>query len=350
MNVEGLAETARMIAEETPEALVHQQRLDVADREAFIAYAEAVACEYGAVHQIYNNAGIASGKTVLDAGFEVYDKVIGINLCGVIHGTKVFLPHLIASGDGHVINISSLNGYMAQDELSAYCTTKFGVRGFTETLRIEMLRDRLPVKVTVVHPGGVKTNIARAGLENAEELGVEVSEHQRQRVEVYNEKLLRMPPPKRRRSSSTASSARRRGSASVTTRAGGLDRARVPGQLHEGHARTEPVGEDGGQVGAGVAVVAAARWPPPVSARWPPPTRPVWPEAGALPVGRARRITRAPAAGLVVMLRRTVLSTGACAGSSSKRLITSATTIFISCSAKAAPRQRRRPPPNGIQV
>jgi NAD(P)-dependent dehydrogenase (short-subunit alcohol dehydrogenase family) len=194
VNDEGLAETARLVEAEAPNVAVHEQHLDVADRHAFIAYAETVAGEFGVVHQIYNNAGIASGKTVLDASFEVYDKVIGINLFGVIHGTKVFLPHLIASGDGHVTNISSLNGFMAQDELSAYCATKFGVRGFTETLRIEMLRDKLPVKVTVVHPGGVKTNIATAGLQHAEELGYEVSDHERRRVQAYNDKLLRMPP------------------------------------------------------------------------------------------------------------------------------------------------------------
>ena len=193
VNDEGLAETARLLAEQAPRAVVHTQHLDVADRHAFIAYAETVAGEFGVVHQIYNNAGIASGKTVREASFEIFDKVIGINLFGVIHGTKVFLPHLIASGDGHVINISSLNGYMAQDELSAYCTTKFGVRGFTETLRIEMLRDKLPVKVTVVHPGGVKTNIATAGLQHAEQLGYEVSDHERRRVQAYNDKLLRLP-------------------------------------------------------------------------------------------------------------------------------------------------------------
>jgi NAD(P)-dependent dehydrogenase (short-subunit alcohol dehydrogenase family) len=194
VNDEGLAETARLVVAQVPSVAVHEQHLDVADRHAFIAYADTVAGEFGVVHQIYNNAGIASGKTVLDASFEVYDKVIGINLFGVIHGTKVFLPHLIASGDGHVTNISSLNGFMAQDELSAYCATKFGVRGFTETLRIEMLRDKLPVKVTVVHPGGVKTNIATAGLQHAEALGYEVSEHERRRVQAYNDKLLRMPP------------------------------------------------------------------------------------------------------------------------------------------------------------
>jgi NAD(P)-dependent dehydrogenase (short-subunit alcohol dehydrogenase family) len=194
VNDEGLAETAQLVEAQVPSVAVHEQHLDVADRQAFIAYADTIAGEFGVVHQIYNNAGIASGKTVLDASFEVYDKVIGINLFGVIHGTKVFLPHLIASGDGHVTNISSLNGFMAQDELSAYCATKFGVRGFTETLRIEMLRDKLPVKVTVVHPGGVKTNIATAGLQHAEALGYEVSEHERRRVQAYNEKLLRMPP------------------------------------------------------------------------------------------------------------------------------------------------------------
>lgn len=194
VNGEGLAETARLVEAEVPNVAVHEQHLDVADRQAFIDYAETVAGEFGVVHQIYNNAGIASGKSILDARFELYDKVIAINLFGVIHGTKVFLPHLIASGDGHVTNISSLNGYMAQDELSAYCTTKFGVRGFTEALRIEMLRDKLPVKVTVVHPGGVKTNIASAGLQHAEALGYEVSDHERRMVKAYNEKLLRMPP------------------------------------------------------------------------------------------------------------------------------------------------------------
>jgi NAD(P)-dependent dehydrogenase (short-subunit alcohol dehydrogenase family) len=194
VNDDGLAETARLLEAQVPNVAVHEQQLDVADRQAFIAYAETVAGEFGVVHQIYNNAGIASGKTVLDASFEVYDKVIAVNLFGVIHGTKVFLPHLIASGDGHVTNISSLNGFMAQDELSAYCATKFGVRGFTEALRIEMLRDKLPVKVTVVHPGGVKTNIATAGLQHAEALGYEVSEHERRRVQAYNDKLLRMPP------------------------------------------------------------------------------------------------------------------------------------------------------------
>ncbi|HET9094630.1 MAG TPA: SDR family NAD(P)-dependent oxidoreductase [Solirubrobacteraceae bacterium] len=190
---ERLTATAALLAAESPGAVVHTQRLDVADRDAFIAYGEAVHDAFGVVHQVYNNAGIASGRTVLDAGFDLYDRVMATNLFGVIHGTKVFLPHLIASGAGHVTNISSLNGYMAQDELSAYCATKFGVRGFTEALRLEMLRDRLPVGVTVVHPGGIRTDIANAGLRHAEQLGYEVTERERRRVQLYNERLLRMP-------------------------------------------------------------------------------------------------------------------------------------------------------------
>ncbi|HEX3802160.1 MAG TPA: SDR family NAD(P)-dependent oxidoreductase [Solirubrobacteraceae bacterium] len=192
----GLVETVRLIEAEVPNTAVHQQHLDVADREAFINYAGTVAEYFGVINQIYNNAGIASGRTILDADWIVYDKVIGVNLWGVIHGTKAFLPHLIASGDGQVTNISSLNGYFAQDELSAYCTTKFAVRGFTETLRIEMLRDKRPVKVTVVHPGGVKTSIATNSVERAAEFGIDITDAERKRARVYTEKLLTMDPAK----------------------------------------------------------------------------------------------------------------------------------------------------------
>ena len=118
--------------------------------------------------------------------------MLGINLFGVIHGTKAFLPHLVASGDGHVVNVSSLNGLMAQPGMSAYCTSKFGVRGFTETLRAEMLAGGHPVQVTVVHPGGVKTNIATAAFERgaAQRPSTPADEA---RMRTYNEKLLKLP-------------------------------------------------------------------------------------------------------------------------------------------------------------
>jgi short-subunit dehydrogenase len=84
-----------------------------------------------------------------------------VDFWGVVNGTKAFLPHLIASGDGHVINISSLFGLIAVPGQSAYNAAKFAVRGFTEALRQEMLVAKHPVKVTCVHPGGIKTAVAR---------------------------------------------------------------------------------------------------------------------------------------------------------------------------------------------
>jgi len=188
----GLAETA-----DRAKALgadVHSARLDVSDRAAVEAYAGEVAASFGVVHQVYNNAGISGGGgTILDNDWAVYDRTLGVNLFGVLHGTKAFLPHLIASGDGHVVNVSSLNGYFAQPTLSAYCASKFAVRGFTETLRTEMIAGGHPVQVTVVHPGGVATNIASATVTEAREQGLELTPEQVARSRVYNEKLLKMP-------------------------------------------------------------------------------------------------------------------------------------------------------------
>ena len=86
---------------------------------------------------------------------------MGLNFWGVIHGTQAFLPHLIASGDGHLVNVSSVFGFVGVPSQSAYNAAKFGVRGFTEALRQEMLIAGHPVAVSCVHPGGIKTNIAR---------------------------------------------------------------------------------------------------------------------------------------------------------------------------------------------
>ena len=190
---EGLNGTAERLAALSAKA--HTQVLDVSDRSAVQTYASSVVAHYGVVHQIYNNAGVAGGAVpVIDCDYDTYERIIAINLWGVIHGTKEFLPYLIESGDGHVVNISSLNGIMAQASMSAYCTTKFAVRGFTESLRAEMLSAGHPVHVTLVHPGGIKTNIATAAITEAERTGAEITEQQRQRAEAYNEKLLKMSP------------------------------------------------------------------------------------------------------------------------------------------------------------
>jgi NAD(P)-dependent dehydrogenase (short-subunit alcohol dehydrogenase family) len=188
----GLAETVAEV--KALGAEVQGAALDVSDRAAVEAYAATVAGQFGVVHQIYNNAGIAGGgQTILESDWESYDRTLAVNLFGVINGTKAFLPQLIDSGDGHVVNVSSLNGFMAQPTLTAYCASKFGVRGFTEALRTEMIRDRHPVRVTVVHPGGVKTGIASSALKEAQARGIEPTAEQLERVRLYNEKLLKMP-------------------------------------------------------------------------------------------------------------------------------------------------------------
>ncbi|MEV0127845.1 SDR family NAD(P)-dependent oxidoreductase [Dactylosporangium sp. NPDC050688] len=188
----GLAETTEQL--KALGAEVHAAPLDVSDRPAVEAYAGTVAAHFGVVHQVYNNAGVAGGgRSVLDNDWAAYERTLAVNLFGVIHGTKAFLPHLVASGDGHVVNVSSLNGIMGQPALSDYCAAKFGVRGFTEALRGELLAAGHPVRVSVVHPGGVRTNIATAALERARREGAEVTARDEARTRVYNEKLLKMP-------------------------------------------------------------------------------------------------------------------------------------------------------------
>jgi NADP-dependent 3-hydroxy acid dehydrogenase YdfG len=159
IDTEGLAETVGQI--EALGADVKSDRLNVAEREAVLAYAEAVVAHFGEVHQIYNNAGIAYNGDVENSEFKDIERIIDVDFWGVVNGTKAFLPHVIASGDGHIINISSLFGLIAVPGQSAYNAAKFAVRGFTEALHQEMLVAKHPVKVTCVHPGGIKTAVAR---------------------------------------------------------------------------------------------------------------------------------------------------------------------------------------------
>ena len=159
VNTEGLADTEAQI--KAIGAPVKADRLNVTEREAFALYADAVAEHFGKVNQIYNNAGIAFTGDVEVSQFKDIERVMDVNFWGVVNGTKEFLPHLIASGDGHVVNVSSVFGLFAVPGQAAYNASKFAVRGFTEALRQEMKLAGHPVKVTTVHPGGVKTGIAR---------------------------------------------------------------------------------------------------------------------------------------------------------------------------------------------
>ncbi|OJZ67364.1 acetoin dehydrogenase [Mycobacterium paraffinicum] len=159
VNTEGLAQTEDQL--KGIGAPVKADRLDVTEREAFLTYADAVREHFGQVNQLYNNAGITFVGSIEDSRFKDIERVMDIDYWGVVNGTKAFLPHLIASGDGHLINISSALGLFAAPGQAAYVSAKFAVRGFTEALRQEMVQAGHPVRVTTVHPGGVKTGFAR---------------------------------------------------------------------------------------------------------------------------------------------------------------------------------------------
>ncbi|MQY28629.1 SDR family NAD(P)-dependent oxidoreductase [Nocardia aurantia] len=159
IDAEGLADTARRCTELGSE--VKSDRLNVVERESVLLYADAVKQHFGVVHQVYNNAGIAFHGDVVRSEFKDIERIMDVDFWGVVNGTKAFLPYLIESGAGHVVNVSSLFGLIAVPGQSAYNAAKFAVRGFTEALRQEMLVSGQPVKVTCVHPGGIKTAVAR---------------------------------------------------------------------------------------------------------------------------------------------------------------------------------------------
>lgn len=160
INEKGLAETVQLVA---PYGVkVTSQKLDVANKDAVFAWADQVARDHGKVNLIFNNAGVALGSAVDGGSYEDLEWIMNINFWGVVHGTKAFLPYLKDAGEGHIINTSSVFGLFAVPSQSAYNASKFAVRGFTEALRQELELQKVNVSATSVHPGGIKTNIARA--------------------------------------------------------------------------------------------------------------------------------------------------------------------------------------------
>lgn len=156
VNVEETAELVRKAGGTATATAV-----DVSKEAEVAQWAADTAAHFGKVHLIFNNAGVALSATVEAMDNSDLEWLMGINFWGVVYGTKSFLPHLKASGDGHVVNISSLFGLMCVPGLSAYNCSKFAVRAYTETLRQELDIERCGVSATCVHPGGIKTNIAR---------------------------------------------------------------------------------------------------------------------------------------------------------------------------------------------
>ena len=188
VNEKGLAETVGLV--QSYDVRVTTQKVNVADRDQMRAWAEATVQNHGSVNLIFNNAGVALGSTVEGASYEDLEWIMGINYWGVVYGTKEFLPYLKKSGDGHIINTSSLFGLTAQPTQSAYNSTKFAVRGFTESLRQELDLEQCGVSALCVHPGGIRTNIANDARmsDSLRSIGMNPEKS----AKAFN-KLLRMP-------------------------------------------------------------------------------------------------------------------------------------------------------------
>lgn len=134
--------------------------LDVSDKAAVAAYPAKVEAALGPADYVFNNAGLTRLGDVVNTPLESMEQIIDVNFWGVVRMTKGFLPQLIQT-KGVVTNISSLFGFIAYAGQAHYCASKFAVRGFTETLALEMEQAGTGVGVCSVHPGGVQTNVAR---------------------------------------------------------------------------------------------------------------------------------------------------------------------------------------------
>jgi NADP-dependent 3-hydroxy acid dehydrogenase YdfG len=153
---EGLKQTKALLSKDI---IVSTHLVDVADREQVYAWAEETIKAHGHVDCIINNAGVAFTASIEEINYKDFDWVFKIVFYGVLYGTKAFLPHLKKRPDAHIVNISSVNGFIATPRNGAYACAKHAVKALNQTLQQEL--KNTSVNVTSVHPGGVRTNIVR---------------------------------------------------------------------------------------------------------------------------------------------------------------------------------------------
>jgi NAD(P)-dependent dehydrogenase (short-subunit alcohol dehydrogenase family) len=183
VNGQGLEET--VAAARQTGVRVTSAHVDVSQRDAVFAWADQVVKDHGRANLIFNNAGVALSAALDTVSQADFEWIMGINFWGVVHGTQAFLPYLKAAGDGHIVNTSSLFGLIGVPGVGTYCASKFAVRGFTESLRIELDMLNVGVSATCVHPGGIRTNINMAARtsNNVEELFGKSAEELRDRFD-----------------------------------------------------------------------------------------------------------------------------------------------------------------------
>lgn len=160
INDDRIEETKALIQKQGSK--VHAQVLDVRDWEAWQRYADAVVDHFGQVDIVLNNAGVTLGPfTIEEVPMDKFRWVMDINFWGMVYGSKVFLSHLRSRPEACIANISSILGLGAISKQAPYCSSKFGIRGFNESLRMEALAEFPHVNILSIHPGGIQTRIAR---------------------------------------------------------------------------------------------------------------------------------------------------------------------------------------------
>jgi short-subunit dehydrogenase len=159
----GLATVAAEIAKiaKTSPRKVSVHRVDVGEPGQIADFARAAIAAHGGLNILVNNAGVALLGQFHEIDQAQMDWLININFWGVVHSTRAFLPHLATRREAHIVNVSSIFGIVAPPGQTAYAAAKFAVRGFSESLRHELQMAESPVRLSVVHPGGILTNIVR---------------------------------------------------------------------------------------------------------------------------------------------------------------------------------------------
>jgi NAD(P)-dependent dehydrogenase (short-subunit alcohol dehydrogenase family) len=185
VKAQGLNETARMLDGAGVRVSAHV--VNVADMEQMQEFADAVVAEHGRVTHLINNAGVSLFGTVEEVSVEDLRWLMDINFWGTVYGVKLFLPILREQPSAHIVNVSSVFGFIAPPGNAAYCASKFAVRGFTEALRHELADTN--IAVSCVHPGGVATNIARDG-----KIGEHADAKTKEQFVRYHTKVSRTTP------------------------------------------------------------------------------------------------------------------------------------------------------------
>ena len=160
-NKDSLSKTLDLVQQNGGEGMT--RHFDVSDKNAVYQFADEVVSHFGYVDVVINNAGYAlPSRSIEMTEYEQFEQLIGVNMWGVIYGSKAFLPHLKKRSQGVLMNTSSVFGIFGYPTQGPYCTAKFAVRGFTETLRLELEAEGVEnVQVCCIHPGGIQTGIVK---------------------------------------------------------------------------------------------------------------------------------------------------------------------------------------------